>query len=45
MENLKVRYVITYRSSTEEMNLPGTVRVDLVNPTTGKPLQIVDSNG
>jgi VWFA-related protein len=45
MENLKVRYVITYHSSIEDMNSPRTVRVELVNPTTGKPLQIVDSNG
>jgi VWFA-related protein len=45
MENLKIRYLITYRSSTEDMNLPRTIHVELVNPTTGKPLQIVDSNG
>jgi VWFA-related protein len=45
MENLKTRYVITYRSSTQEMNSPRSVRVELVNPKTSKPLQIVDANG
>jgi VWFA-related protein len=46
MENLKVRYVITYRSSTNlSPDTPRTVRVELVDPSTGGPLQIVDSNG
>jgi VWFA-related protein len=46
MENLKVRYVITYRSSTEtDLNLPRTVRVDLIHPQSGGPLQIVDTSG
>ena len=46
MENLRVRYVITYKSSnTGSLNTRRTVRVELVNPTTGGPLQIVDSNG
>jgi VWFA-related protein len=46
MENLKVRYVITYKSSTEgDLNSPRTVRVELVNPKTGGPLQIVDASG
>jgi hypothetical protein len=46
LENLKVRYVITYKSSTEaDLNSPRTVRVDLVNSQAGGPLQIVDANG
>jgi hypothetical protein len=46
MENLRVRYVITYKSSNAgSLNARRTVRVELVNPTTGGPLQIVDSNG
>jgi VWFA-related protein len=46
MENLKVRYVITYKSSTAgDLNSPRTVRVELVNPKTGGPLQIVDASG
>jgi hypothetical protein len=46
LENLKVRYVITYRSSTDtDANSPRTVRVDLVNPATGRPLDVVDMMG
>ena len=46
MENLKVRYVITYKSSaTGNLNSPRTVRVELVNPKTGAPIQIVDASG
>jgi VWFA-related protein len=46
MENLKVRYVVTYKSSTHaEPTLPRTVRIELVDPSTGGPLQIVDANG
>jgi VWFA-related protein len=45
MENLKVRYVISYRSSTKDKNSSRNVRVELVNPKTGKPLQIVDASG
>ncbi len=46
MENLKVRYVITYKSTTAgDLNSPRTVRVELVNPKTGGPLQIVDASG
>ncbi len=45
MENLKTRYVITYRSSTKDGASARTVRVELVNPRTGAPLQIVDANG
>ena len=45
MENLKVRYVISYRSSTKDTNSSRNVRVELVNPRAGKPLQIVDASG
>jgi len=46
IENLKVRYVIAYKSSTDaDSNSPRTVRVELVNARTGDPLQIVDANG
>ena len=46
MENLRVRYVITYKS-TSDPNLisPRTVRVALIDPRTGGPLEIVDANG
>ncbi len=46
MENLKVRYVITYRSSDNaRSNKARTVHVDLVNPATGQSLRITDENG
>ena len=46
MENLRVRYVITYRSSSDaEANLPRSVRIELVDPRTGGPLHIVDTSG
>lgn len=47
MENLRVRYVITYKSSSGAADLSAarTVRVELVDPTTGDPLRIVDANG
>jgi hypothetical protein len=46
MENLRVRYVITYKiSNAADLNSPRTIRVELVDPKTGKPLQIVDANG
>jgi VWFA-related protein len=44
LENLKVRYVLAYRSSASG-DSPRTVRVELVNPRTGGPLQIVDKEG
>jgi hypothetical protein len=41
-----VRYVITYRSSSDDdLSIPRTVHVELVNPSNGEPLEIVDSNG
>jgi VWFA-related protein len=46
MENLRVRYVITYRSSNDlDLNSRRTVRVELVDPRTGGPLKIVDESG
>jgi Ca-activated chloride channel homolog len=46
MENLRVRYVITYKSpSNRDPGLPRTVRVELVDSKTGGPLQVVDTNG
>ncbi len=44
LENLKVRYVLTYRSSASGES-PRTVQVELINPRTGGPLQIVDKEG
>jgi Ca-activated chloride channel family protein len=46
VENLKVRYVISYKSSNR--GIPGTprkVRVELVEAGTANPLRIVDNNG
>ena len=46
MENLKVRYVITYKSSSAKPpNATRAVRVELVDPKTNQPLRIVDANG
>ena len=44
MENLKVRYVLRYRSTTTGGS-PRTVRVELVNSQTGGPLEIIDKDG
>jgi hypothetical protein len=44
--NLKVRYVVTYKSPTgSDLNSPRTVRVSLIDPRSGAPLRIVDENG
>jgi Ca-activated chloride channel family protein len=46
LEHLKVRYVITYKSSTiGSLDSPRTVRIELVNPKNGGPLHIVDASG
>ncbi len=46
MENLRVRYVITYRSSSNaDPHLPRRVRVELIDPNSGGPLEIVDQSG
>jgi VWFA-related protein len=46
MENLRVRYVISYRSTVRPgEHGPRTVRVELVDSRTGGPLHIVDADG
>jgi VWFA-related protein len=46
MENLRVRYVISYKSSTNaDAKAPRTIRIELIDPKTGGPLRIVDANG
>jgi len=47
MENLKVRHVISYRSSSPNADLQAarTVRIELVDPQTGEPLEIIDASG
>jgi VWFA-related protein len=46
IENLKVRYVLTYRSSNNlDLNIPHNVRIELVDPRTGGPLHIIDTSG
>lgn len=46
MENLRVRYVITYVSSNPATSgLPRKIRVELIAPKTGQPLKFRDSNG
>jgi VWFA-related protein len=46
MENLRVRYVITYRSTSDpNVNRARTVRVELVDSRTGGPLRIADASG
>lgn len=46
MENLRVRYVVTYVSSnTATTGPPRKVRVDLIDPATGAPLTVRDSSG
>jgi Ca-activated chloride channel homolog len=46
MENLRVRYVISYRSTDSGLlDAARTVRVELVDPKTNGPLEIVDAKG
>lgn len=46
MENLRVRYVITYVSSNPAtFGPPRSIRVELIDPKTGAPLKIHDANG
>lgn len=46
MENLRVRYVITYISSNPAPSgPPRRLRVELINPKTGGPLEIRDAEG
>ena len=46
MENLRVRYVITYKSTAHpDEHGPRIVRVELVDPSSGGPVRIVDADG
>jgi hypothetical protein len=46
MENIRVRYVITYQSSIDaDVSLPRTVKVELVDSRTGGPLKVSDASG
>jgi Ca-activated chloride channel family protein len=46
MENLRVRYVVTYVSSnTATAGPPRTIRIDLIDPKTGEALRIRDATG
>jgi VWFA-related protein len=46
MENLRLRYVITYVSSNPAASGPARqIRVELIDPKTGAPLKIRDSDG
>ena len=45
LENLRIRYVITYKSPGGASRTARTVRVDLVDPNTGAPLRVVDATG
>jgi len=46
MENLRLRYVISYVSSKPAApGLPCKIRVELIDSKTGKPLTALDSNG
>ena len=46
MENLRVRYVVTYISSnTATIGPPRSIRIELINPKTGSPLKIHDATG
>jgi VWFA-related protein len=44
MEHLRVRYVLTYASSTADESARN-IRVELVDPRTGTPLRITDPSG
>ncbi len=46
MENLRVRYVITYVSSNPATSgPPRSIRIELIDPKTGAPLKIHDASG
>lgn len=46
MENLRLRYVLTYVSSNEGTSgPPREIRVELIDPKTGAPLRFHDSSG
>ncbi|HLH37775.1 MAG TPA: VWA domain-containing protein [Bryobacteraceae bacterium] len=46
MENLRVRYVITYKSTSNGgSDSARSVRVELIDPASGGPIEIVDADG
>jgi VWFA-related protein len=46
MENLRVRYVVSYVSSNPATSgPPRNIRIELIDPTTGKALKVRDSKG
>lgn len=46
MENLRARYVVTYKSTSErDLNAARSVRIELVDSRSGGPLEIIDANG
>lgn len=46
MENIRVRYVINYQlSSDADLNVPRTVKVELIDSRTGGPLEVSDAKG
>ncbi|HLG98322.1 MAG TPA: hypothetical protein VKX49_18545 [Bryobacteraceae bacterium] len=46
MENLRVRYVVRYKSTNSgDLRAPRMVRVELIEPETGGPLELVDTKG
>ena len=46
MENLRVRYVISYRSTgSAPVDTARTVRVELIDPRTDGPLEVIDAAG
>jgi hypothetical protein len=46
MENLRVRYMVTYISSnTATIGPPRSIRIELINPKTGSLLKINDATG
>lgn len=46
MQNLRIRYVISYTSSNPATaGPPRKIRVELIDPQTNKPLQFRDTNG
>jgi Ca-activated chloride channel homolog len=46
MESLRVRYVVRYKPNLQEnLHAARNVRIELVNPMTGGPLEIIDAAG
>lgn len=46
LDSLKSRYVLTYKSSSRApRNQARSIRVDLIDPQTGKPLEILAADG